>query len=104
MQNRRAVQFMPFDALSGFHEALKEVEKIKEEKKDISIEYEEIINNKLKNLKVNDTVSINYYYNQEYIDTYGKIKKIDYYNKYIIILNSKIYFNDIININLEDKY
>lgn len=98
MQNRRAIQFIPFDSLKGFYELLKEVEK------DNFSTLEEIINKKIKNLRINDTVNICYYYNDEYVETYGIIKKIDYINKYIILLNSKINFKDIININLINKH
>lgn len=98
MQNRRAIQFMPFDSLKGFYELLKEVEK------DNFSTLEEIVNKKIENIKINDKVNISYYYNDEYIETYGIVKKIDYVNKYIILLNSKINFKDIININLINKH
>ena len=100
MQNNdfRAKQFMPFDALKGFKEALKLIEKQKQDKKILSEDNTSSLNNKLKKLKKNDNVTIKYYSGMEYIETSGKIKKIDTINKSIYILNSKIDIEDIIDI------
>ena len=44
MQNNidRAVQFMPFDALKGFREALEQVEKFTEDKKEFCDDYDNL--------------------------------------------------------------
>lgn len=83
MQNNdfRAKQFLPFWALEGFSDALKMVN-----------------NNEKRKLKSGDFVKVKYYYNFDYIETSGKIKKIDLKNKCIYLLNSKINFDDIIKI------
>lgn len=91
MQNNRAKQFLPFDALKGFKEALRMIEN------GVEVE-EDIIINKIKNLKINQQVSITYFIDDRIIDTIGLIKQINLIKKYIIISNSKIYFNDIITI------
>ena len=96
----RAVQFLPFDALNGFRESLKEIDKLIEEKKEFNDDFLYEIDNKLQNIKKGDKVLIRYYYNFEYIETVGTIKKIDSVYRFIYLLDSKISFDDIIDINL----
>ena len=96
----RAVQFMPFDALSGFKEALKEVERIVANKKELSEDYFEYLNDKIKQIKIGDNIKIKYYYNLEYIESFGIIKKIDYINKVIYLMNTKIPIDDIVDIDI----
>ena len=102
MQNNdfRAKQFMPFDSLKGFYELIKNEEIIKQNKKSLFEDFYNYLDNQLKKLKKGDNVLIEYYYNDEYIQTSGTIKKIDEINKCIYVLNSKILFDDIIKIKL----
>ena len=99
MQNRdRAKIFMPFDALAGFREGLEKACKKYNSKKSISEEMESELNEKLKSLKKGDKVKIIYYYNIDYSEVIGNIKKIDILNKNLTIDSSKIYFDDILDI------
>ncbi len=97
MQNR-ACQFMPFDSLKGFREALKEAETITEDKKIISSELKESLDRELSKIKVGSKVLIKYYYEFEYIETIDILKKIDKVYKRIILSNSIISIDDIISI------
>ena len=98
MQNR-AKEFMPFDALKGFKEALKKVEKIKEDKKELSEDIFSELNDKVKTLKKGDYVILEHFNDMDYIKTKGIVKKVDYINKVIYVDNSKIFFDDIIYID-----
>ena len=100
MQNNdfRAKQFMPFDSLKGFYDMLKCQEKNEVEKNILSEDYCNYLDNKLKNINKGDNVCIKYYYDMDYIETYGIIRKIDKINKSIYILNSNIKFDDILEI------
>lgn len=102
MQNNldRAKQFLPFDALKGFRKALEEKEKIVENKKSLDDDYFKELDIKIKNLKRGMNIRIKYYNELEYIETIGIIKKIDMNNKYIYILNSKIDFDNILDIEI----
>ena len=101
MQNNidRAVQFMPFDALKGFREALEQVEKFCEDKKEFCDDYFDVLNQKINKLKINDKVLIKHYYELEYIETISVIKRIDKVYKKIYLVNSVIEFDDIIEVN-----
>ena len=94
----RARQFLPFDALKGFKEALREKEKNIENKKYLFDDSKERINKNLLNTKKGDLVRIKYYSSLEYIETIGSIKMIDFVYKKIKILNTEILFDDIVDI------
>ena len=94
----RAKQFMPFDALKGFYDLIDEENIIVNSKKDLSEDMNIQLNSKLKDISKNDEVIIKHYHNIDYVETVGKINKIDYLYKKIYIMNSVIDFEDILNI------
>lgn len=91
MQHNRAVQFMPFDSLKGFREYLKYIEK------ENDIDIDKMLYNKIKELKINDIVKVEYFYYDELLEIYGIIKEIT--NKYLVISNTKVLIKDILCIN-----
>ena len=96
----RAKLFLPFDALKGLQEHLRRVEKIKEDKLILSDDLNNSLNEKFNSLKIGDNVLIKYYYNLEYIESSGIIKKIDYTNRNIYLLNSIINIDDIVGMQI----
>lgn len=100
MQNDldRARQFLPFDALKGFRESLEKIEFLVENKKTLSCDSEEELNSKFLSLDIGNYVFVKYYYQFEYVEAYGIIKKIDTIYKNLYLSNSKISFDDIIDI------
>jgi len=100
MQNDldRARQFLPFDALKGFRESLEKMEILSENKKILSYDSEEELNNKFLTLDVGNRVLVKYYYQFDYIETYGIIKKIDTIYKKLYLNSCYIFFDDIIDI------
>ena len=95
----RACQFAPFSALNGFYEKINEKEKIKEDKKILSSDILNNLNNNAFNITKDKEVEITYYKYDNYIKEKGYIKKIDNINKKIIFKNNiEIYFKDIIDI------
>ena len=96
----RAKLFLPFDALKGLQESLRMVEKIKEDKLILSDDINDELNDKFNKLNIGDKVLIKYYYNLEYIESSGIIKKIDYDNENIYLMNTVINIDDIIDIKI----
>lgn len=108
MENR-AAQFAPFSALTGYSEAIKEVSRITDYKKELSDGLKEIINEKLRIIKDNNyegLVTITYFVPDGkksggvYKTVSDYIKKIDI-NKCLIILKNdlKIPFKDICDVD-----
>ena len=99
-REERAKQFLPFDALKGFKEALKEKENEYVEKIELAQEQIEEISDKLKIIETNTEVEIVHYFNRQYFKTKGIVKKIDIIKKQITIDETKINFIDIFKIEL----
>lgn len=97
MANRvaRARQFLPFDALKGLQEALREKEVEYEEKKDLSEDTLNELNNKFNQLDNGSFVKITFYKNGKYSEIKGRVTNIDYIKK-------KIQINKEYNINICD--
>lgn len=81
----RAKQFLPFDALAGFREALKEKETDYEAKKELAEDSYEELELSLNRLEQGKVAKIKYYKNKKYVEKIGIITKIDYTKKKIQI-------------------
>ena len=100
--NDRARQFLPFDALKGFKEALKEREINTVEKILLTEEKEKELSYYLSQTKRLMMVKIVYYNNSSYIEVKGIVTKIDLIDKSITIVKNKIYLKDILYIESND--
>ena len=98
----RAKQFLPFDALKGLQEALREKEIEYEEKRELSEETLSELDNILNRIEIGDNVIIKYYKNRQYIEIKGIITKIDFIKKKIQINKEfNISVSDIANIDIK---
>ena len=91
----RAKQFLPFDALKGLQEALREKEIEYEEKKELSEETLAELNNVFNKIEKGSFVKIRYYRNGRYKEIEGIVTYIDY-------IKRKIQIDKIVNINICD--
>ena len=94
----RASQFMPFDALSGFSDALRQIEKAKEDRKVLSIDQEEYLNQQFQMIQVGDSLEISFYNQTEYVYMVGVVQKIQFYHKWMVVSNTKIAFQDVFSL------
>lgn len=98
----RAKIFAPFDALKGFREALRLKERITVPKMILSEDMKYDLDWKFKQLKPADMVTIIHYDNGDYIKTTGMISLISLEGRFIQVVNTRIYIDDIIDIQ-DDK-
>lgn len=90
-----AKQFLPFDALKGFKEAIKNKEKEIVCKKELSVDEVEELSYIINALHKNDLVKITFYQNNNYETICGYITNIDTIFKCITIDKKKILFDNI---------
>lgn len=97
---QRAKQFAPFDAVVGLRQALKEKEKIRVSRKEISEDMEKEIELTLKNLKSDSIITIVFYdaLEENYIQLTGEFKKLNAQKRFIQIENCYIFFEDIYSV------
>lgn len=84
----RAKQFLPFDALKGLQEALREKEIEYEERKELSEETLNDLDTILNRIEIGNIISIKYYKNRRYSEMNGTVTKIDFIKKKIQIENN----------------
>lgn len=94
----RAKQFMPFDALKGFREALAEKERNIVPKRELSEEQKIQLNLKICQIQRKDIVTVEFFQNGEYFKVTGMVSKIDKSGRILIIVNQKISFDDIFDL------
>lgn len=98
----RAKQFLPFDALKGLKEALREKEIEYEERKELSEEILQELNNRFNQLEKGKYVKLKYYKNGRYSEIRGLVTNINYIKKIIQIDGSNnISISDIISISIK---
>lgn len=94
----RAKQFMPFAALKGYPEALAKKEKIVVPKAEVSEEYAQMLDQKLRRVSRNDIITVVYFSDGEYLKKIGMVSRIDETARVLKVVNTKILFDDIYDI------
>ena len=104
LASKRAKQFAPFAAVKGLDEALARKRKIRVPRRELLEDQAEEINKALVSLKRGQIITVVYYNDpeEEYIQLTGLVAKVDEYRKQLQIVMTKIAFEDIFEICLED--
>ncbi len=99
-REQRAKQFMPFDAMKGLHEALKEREErhSRVEKRELSEDEQAANSAMLCKLKKGDIVSVTCYSHFHEVTKTGTITAISYPYHFIALDDEKLFFDDIYSI------
>ncbi|MCD7826292.1 MAG: YolD-like family protein [Clostridiaceae bacterium] len=99
MISERAKQFMPFAALKGLPEALAEKEHITAQKPELSEDRAEELNQILQQIQCGDMLTVIYFRKNEYLKITGKLARLDSNSRVLQIVQTKIPFDDILDIN-----
>lgn len=91
----RAKQFLPFDALRGFREALAAKERILVDRRELSEEQKEELDRKLRQIKKKDIITVEYFEKDAYLSVTGMVASIDESSRILRLVNKKIPFQDI---------
>ena len=97
----RARQFMPFAALTGYYEVIKQRENIIEPRKDLSEDEAEILSSKLGNIQKGMLITLTYYKEDCYETLTGLVSNIDSIYRTITIVKTKIVIDDVYDIRTE---
>lgn len=95
----RAKQFMPFAALKGYPEALKQKEKIVVPKVELSEDYALELDRKLRQIRRMDVVTVVYFYKGEYLRVTGVVSRIDTTARILGVVQTRIPFDDILDVS-----
>lgn len=98
----RARQFMPFSALKGFGELVREKERIVVAKKELSVDDAEELSRKISSLEKGTMAKITHFCRGEYLVTEGILTGIDFTFRNLTIVKTRISFDDISEISVEE--
>ena len=99
MSNKeRAKQFMPFSSLRGYGEFIKEKQRIKEDRRELSESEGETLSLKLADIKRGQMIKVKYYNKDFYDEIEGMVTNVDFVFKNLTIVKTKIEFEDIISV------
>lgn len=98
---KRAKLFMPFDALKGFKEAIKEKERIVVPKKEMTEDDYNLLNEAFQKIKKGSIVKVIYYQMDDYIEYTGMVSDVNESSRYIKVVKEKIKFENILSISIE---
>lgn len=99
-RGNRAKQFMPFSALKGYEEALRREEKVRASQIELMEDYEEELDRKLQQIQPGDVITVTYYRNHEYQSVAGVVEKLNKSSRFLMIDETKIFFDRIYRIVL----
>lgn len=101
-REERAKQFLPFAALKGYPAALRRKEKIVVPKVEFSEDYQERLDGKLRQIRVQDVVTAVYFREGEYLKVTGMVSRIDRTARVLKIVNTKIPFDDLYDVSYNE--
>ena len=101
--DKRAAQFLPFQAVKGLDEALLAKEKIKVPKIELSDEMAEELDKKMHNIKKGLILTCVYFNKGENLQVTGMVARFDEVARILQIVNTKIKFDDILDIEFEEN-
>ena len=97
----RAKQFLPFDAVKGLQDALREKEIEHEERIDLAEEALENLEEEFNKIEIGRKVKIKYYKDGKYVVVEGNVSKINNLKKKLEVdFESKINYSDIAKIEV----
>lgn len=99
----RARQFMPFAALKGYHDLVREQERIRVTPRDVTDEQAQALSCTLSRLSKGDTANITHYQDGEYLTTCGIVSEIDKTFRTIRVLKKTIPFDGIVTIDRREE-
>lgn len=94
----RAKQFLPFDALSGFRQAISKIEEELDDRKELSEDLEKMLDLKIRTLKRGDKIMVTYYEQNKYLEIIDSLIKVDKVLHSIKLKSKTIKLKDVIDV------
>ena len=99
----RAKQFLAFESLKGYRNLVRNKNYKTDNKKVLFDDNYDELNNTFKKINKNSLIRVKYYNDDQYIESTGRVKKIDLYRKKIYFLRSIIDMDNIVEIDIIDN-
>ncbi len=100
--DKRAAQFLPFQAVKGLDEALLTKEKIIVPKIELSEESLKELDIKMPEIKKGMIISVVYFCKDEYLKITGMVARLDATARILQVVNTRIPFDDIFDVSIPE--
>lgn len=91
----RAAQFMPFAALTGYYDLVRERERVTEPRHELTEEEAEQLSRRISGLRRGELVRVTHYTDGAYVMQEGVITRVDLMARELTIVRTRIPFDDI---------
>lgn len=91
----RAAQFMPFAALTGYYDLVRERERVSEPRREPSEEEAARISEELAAVRKGRLVRVNHYERDAYVTTEGIVTRVDPVARELTVVRRRIGFDDV---------
>ncbi|MBM6675676.1 hypothetical protein H6A07_02800 [Olsenella uli] len=91
----RAAQFMPFAALSGYYDLVRECERVSEPRREPSEEEAGRISSELAAVRKGRLVRVTHYERDAYVTTEGIVTRVDPAARELTVVRTRIRFDDV---------
>ena len=91
----RAAQFMPFAALTGYYDLVREQERVREPRREPSEEEAARISDELTGLRKGQLVRVTHYEHDAYVTTEGVVTRVDPVTRELTVVRRRIGFDDV---------
>ena len=91
----RAAQFMPFAALSGYYDLVRECERVSEPRREPSEEEAARISAELAAVRTGQLVRVTHYERDAYVTTEGVVTRVDPVGRELTVVRRRIRFDDV---------
>lgn len=95
----RAQQFMPFAALRGYYDLIRERERIVQPRRELTEEEALELSQAFSQIKRREMVSVVYYDGEAYVTTRGLVTDIDIAARTLTVVRTPIPFDDILELH-----
>lgn len=91
----RAAQFMPFAALTGYYDLVRDRERLREPRRDPSEEEAARISDELSRTRRGQLVRVTHYQRDAYVTTTGVVTGMDVVARELVVVRTRIPFDDV---------
>ena len=99
----RARQFMPFAALRGFEELIRQQTREKTPRRELS-EYEAArLSKRMTRVEKGSMIRVTYYETDAYVTLEGMVSEIDFTLRFLRVVKTRINFDDVWDIQAEEQ-
>lgn len=99
----RAAQFMPFAALRGYYELIRQQERVVEPRHELTPEEAESLSQVVAQVRRGDVVRVCFYDNDAYVTRTGCVARIDLIYRELVVVKTSIALDDIRTLEIVER-